>query len=304
MRGRTVLVTGATGFIGAHLVRRLLEQDSNVQAVSRRPPAVGDSPIRWHQADLADPDAAGRLVAAVRPDTIFHLASHVAGSRSADLVLPTFHANLASTVNLLSAVTKTPCRRFILTGSLEEPESTAESPSSPYAAAKVAARQYAAMFHTLYGIPIVLARLFMVYGPDQKDDRKLVPYVIRSLLAGTPMQLSPGMRPVDWIYVDDVVRGLLAMAVAPNAVEGARFDLGSGRLATVRTVVEKIAALVRQGLALPFGALPERPFEQVRTADVAATTAALGWAPTTSLDDGLRLTVDWYKTHPVMEKAT
>ena len=164
--------------------------------------------------DLADGAAVGELIDKVRPDVVFHLASHVAGAREVELVAPTFDANLASTVHLLTAVTRHGCRRFIQVGSLEEPEpgEAVAVPSSPYAAAKMAASAYARMFHGLYGTPVVLARLFMVYGPAQKDLRKLIPYLVLSLLRGREPKLSSGSREVDWIYVDDVVDGLILAA--------------------------------------------------------------------------------------------
>lgn len=297
LSGATALVTGATGFIGAHLVRRLVEAGARVHAVSRRPRPSASATVAWHAADLADAGAVESLFATVRPDLVFHLASEVSGSRAVDLVLPTFQSNLASTVNLLVAATRTPCRRFVVTGSLEEPESISEAPCSPYAAAKVAARLYASMFHALYGVPVVHARLFMVYGPAQKDENKIVPYVIRALLAGRPLQLSAGTRPVDWVHVDDVVGGLLAIAVAPGAIDGQRLDLGSGELVTVRAVVEKLAAQIHPGVGLPFGTLAERPFEQVRVADIATTAAAIAWKPTVPLDEGLRRTIEWCRAN-------
>lgn len=304
LSGMTALVTGATGFIGSHLVRRLVEHGVRVHAVSRRLPSQGNTAVVWHSLDLAEAPSVADLISVVKPHIVFHLASHVAGSRAIELVLPTFRSNLASTVHLLVAAAKTPCRRFILAGSLEEPDSTSESPCSPYAAAKVAAGQYAAMFHALYGVPVVIARLFMVYGPDQKDEKKLIPYVIRSLLANSAMQLGAGTRPVDWIHVDDVVSGLLAMAAAQGPVAGKRFDLGSGELVTVRAVVEKLAAEIRPAARLPFGTIPDRPLEQVRAADVAATHAALGWKPTISLDEGLRRTIAWYRDNPPAQEMT
>jgi nucleoside-diphosphate-sugar epimerase len=248
--------------------------------------------------DLSDASNVSRLVSEVRPDFVFHLASHVAGSRSRDLVLPTFRDNLASTVNLLLAAAETSCRRFVLTGSLEEPDSPSDPPSSPYAAAKTAARLYADLFHALYSVPVVKARLFMVYGPAQRDERKLVPYVIRCLLAGEPPRLSPGQRPVDWIYVDDVVDGLIAMACAPKAIEGKRLDLGSGSLVTVRCVVERLVALIGAAVTPDFGALPDRALEQVRKADTDSTREQTGWMPAVPLDEGLRRTVEWCRTHP------
>lgn len=299
LAGRSVLLTGAAGFIGSHLLRRLLACGATVHATSRAVRPIGELTLHWHQIDLGDEAAVDEMVRATKPELIFHLASHVAGARDLALVLPTFHANLASTVYLLTAAAKVGCERFVLTGSLEEPQfgeaqSGEAPPSSPYAAAKAAAASYARMFHLLYGTPVVLARLFMVYGPAQQDVRKLVPYVILSLLQGDEVKLSSGTRPVDWVYVDDVVEGLLRLAVT-DGLEGRRIDLGSGRLVTVREVVEKLYGLVAPGAEPAFGGLPDRPHEQVRAADVDATEELLGWRPAVGLDKGLGATVDYYR---------
>jgi nucleoside-diphosphate-sugar epimerase len=169
-------------------------------------------------------------------------------------------------------------------------------PASPYAAAKLGAGTYARMCHALYGTPAVCLRLFMVYGPAQPDLLKLVPYVTLSLLRGEAPALSSGTRPVDWVYVDDVVQALLAAAVTDAAV-GRTLDVGSGELVTVREVVERIARLVESDASPRFGAVPERPMEQVRVADVAKTAACLRWRARTSLPEGLAHTVDWYRRH-------
>ena len=125
-------------------------------------------------------------------------------------------------MNLLVAATRAGCRRVVLAGSMEEPDLAAgEAPGSPYAAAKAAQSLYARFFRALYGAPVVTARIFMVYGPGQRDLSKVVPYAILRGLEGQPAELASGARPVDWIHVDDVARGLVALAEAPG-IEGRR----------------------------------------------------------------------------------
>jgi UDP-glucose 4-epimerase len=293
LRGKQALVTGASGFIGSRLCERLLEAGADVHAVSRSKQMSGAA--RWWSTDVRDTEATLALVRKVRPDLIFHLASHVSGSRGLDAVLPTVHANLLSTVNVLLAAAEADCSRVVLAGSLEEPddEDRRPVPVSPYAAAKFAAGGYARMFHSLYGVPVVLLRIFMVYGPGQRDETKLVPYVITSLLRGESPRLSSGARPVDWIYVDDVVEALVA-STATDAVLGETIDVGSGALTPIRTVVEEIVRLLQPAVEPEFGALPDRPKERVRVADVKRTQTLLGWAPRSALSRGLAATVDWY----------
>jgi UDP-glucose 4-epimerase len=291
--GHHALVTGASGFIGARLAARLLEAAANVHAVSRSERTSAD--VSWWAADMCDTEAARTLIRSVKPDFIFHLASHVTGSRGVDAVLPTLHANLLSTVNILLAAAEVGCKRVVLAGSLEEPDGEGREPVpvSPYAAAKFAANTYGRMFHSLHGLPVVTMRIFMVYGPAQPDETRLVPYVITSLLRGRSPELSAGTRPVDWVYLDDVVDALLAAATT-EGVLGKTLDVGSGMLTPVRAVVEEIVRLMRPSVAPRFGAVADRPNERVRVADVERTQALLGWAPRTPLSRGLAATVDWY----------
>ena len=291
-----VLVTGAAGFIGSHLCRTLLDGGAEVHGISRKAQLDSEGGMHWWQGDLANASIARDLIAAIQPDIIFHLASYVAGSRDLRLVWPTFESNLMSTVNLLTMASEIGCRRIVLTGSLEEAESNGGEtvPSSPYAAAKGASSSYARMFHALYRTPVVKARLFMVYGPGQQDTNKLIPYVTLSLLGKQPPKLSSGLRQVDWIYVQDVVGGLIAAAQAPN-IEGQTIDLGSGTLVSIQTIVQQLADRIDSRVELLWGALPERQMEQTRVANIKKTYDSTGWKPQTSLTTGLECTVDWYR---------
>jgi nucleoside-diphosphate-sugar epimerase len=150
------------------------------------------------------------------------------------------------------------------------------------------------MFHALYQLPIVILRVFMVYGPAQQDLRKLIPYVILTLLRGEMPKLSSGHRQIDWIYVDDVVEAFLAVARAAD-VEGHTIDVGSGELTTIRSIVEHLVRLINPNMEPIFGALPDRPLEQVRVAQPAQAYAMTGWKPTTPLEEGLRHTATWYQ---------
>jgi nucleoside-diphosphate-sugar epimerase len=292
---RKVLVTGATGHIGSHLCHRLLREGAEVHAVSRKATAGDHGEIRCWRADLRDANATRNLLAAVQPEVVFHLAGCVTGARGLEAVLPTLEHNLYATVNLLIALTELGCGRIVLAGSLEEPaEGALESCSSPYAASKWAARAYARMFHALHKTPVVNTRIFMVYGPGWQPDSRFVPYVISSLLSGEAPKLTSGERKVDWIYIDDLIEGLLACAKSDDVL-GKTVDLGSGCLTEMRSVALLIAQLIGTEIRPEFGSLPDRPMEQVRAADVRRTYDQLGWQPRTSLETGLRNTIAWYR---------
>jgi UDP-glucose 4-epimerase len=294
LAGKVALISGATGFIGSNLCRELRRRGARVHGVGRRHPSGLEAGIEYEPVDLAAPEAAGAIMRAVRPDFVFHLASHVQGSPDFEHVLPTFRSNLQTTVNLLAAATEVGCERMIVAGSLVEPHAVTERvPSSPYAAAKWASSDYSRMFHALYGLPVVIARVFMVYGPAQQDETKLVPYTIRSVACGEAPKITSGRRQIDWVYVDDVVAGLITLSLAPG-LEGDTVDLGSGSLITTTELVEMICSLMKTAVRPRFGALADRPLEPVRAARVAETTALTSWVPKVSLEEGLARTIGWY----------
>lgn len=289
-----VLVTGASGFIGSHLCRRLLRSGAEVHAISRR--AVSDQgDIRWWQNDLSSSEDIEAVLAEVKPHLVFHLAAEVSGTRDLAAVTSMLQHNLVASVNLMVAATRQGCDRIVVAGSLEEPAADADVPVSPYAAAKGAAQAYARMLHRLYGTPVVNARLFMVYGPGQRDVKKLVPYSILSLLRREPPRIQSAERAVDWVYVDDVVEGLVACALA-QGLAGSAVDVGSGELHTVREVVETICDLMQSDVKAAFGeGMPAHP-ERLRVADLGDSFARTGWRPKVSLRDGLHRTIEWYES--------
>ena len=329
------LVTGARGFIGRHLVRRLHAAGIDVHATTRAGPAApppGDRPadadaagpspavpdvgadgVRWWSLDLADAAATVEVVAAVAPDVVFHLASDVRGSRDAGIVLDMLEGNLRSAVAVMSAAARVDGCRVVLAGSVEEPHAEGDDVVSPYAAAKSAATTYAALFDDLYGVSVTVLRLAMVYGPDQPDESKVVPYTVTSLLAGRAPQLGSGRRPIDWVHVDDVVDAFMAAGggrdLAGGDLAGAVLDVGSGTGVPLRTVVGLVTDAVRSGpddrdgpgdgpVTVPEPSWDEgrdRDVERVHLADPAPIRERLGWEPRVELAAGLAGVVDFYR---------
>ena len=302
MNGLRVLVTGANGFLGRPLIERLRETGARICAVSRTLPA-GCSGAEWRRGDLTDLEWFQTLVAEVRPEIIYHLASASQGGQDVRLVLPGFENDLRTTLHALLAAQRYGCSRVILLASLEEPvlDGRPLGLSSPYAAAKTCCTMYARLFHQLYGVPVTILRPFMGYGPGQKP-HKLIPYAIRSMLDGKAPRLSSGTRLVDWVYVEDIVAALVKAAISPEAV-GATIDLGSGTLVAVREVIEQIHGFIPNAPAPEFGGLPDRVQENVRSADTETAFSILGWRAATPLAEGLRKTVDSYAREFSNEKV-
>ena len=295
MTGQKALVTGARGFLGSHLCSRLLDMGVEVYGISRNPSNDPESKIHWCRGDFAELSSATKLIASIKPDVIFHLGGLVTALPDRELVLATMNSLLVSTVNTLLMAADVGCRRVLLAASLTEPTYNFHDPvpASPYAAAKWASNAYARMFHMLYQTPSVILRPFMTYGPEQSI-QKLVPHVTLSLLRGEAPKLSSGEWKADWIYISDVIDAFVAAAQV-RGIEGSTIDIGCGTLVSVKDLVNQIAQLTQSKVQPIFGALPDRPFEQVRTANSSEAYAKLGWKPKVDFNDGLRDTVDWYK---------
>ena len=297
MRGERVLVTGAGGFLGRHLCRRLCAAGAEVHAVSRRAVSAHPDAHRWWAADLANDAESRSLVRTVKPHSVVHLGALTHAAPDVALVPQTFHSILSSTVNLLTALTEQGCRRVVLAGSIEEPygNKVSPTPASPYAAAKWAAGAYGRMFQALYGTPVVIGRLALVYGPGQAE-RKVIPSAILSLLRGQPVRVSTGTRRWDFVFVDDAIEALSRL-LDDGVAAGSTIEIGTGRAEPLRAVVEQLVQIIDPGVVPVFGAVADRPFTEGRAADAMATAASLGWQATTTLERGLERTVDWYRTH-------
>ena len=212
---------------------------------SFRQPSADDG-LCWWQCDAVDAAAVHDLIGQIKPDVVFHLGGVVTAAPDLRLVAPTFHTLLASTVNLLTAVTDFGGTRVVLSASLEEPTgSVADTllPEYRSAAAKLAAGAYARMFVKLYGTPVVSLRPFMAYGPGQ-NPTKIIPYTILALLRGDAPQLSSGERALDWVYVDDVIDAFLAACLPLGRRRPHAGTSGGEPPSGIRDVVDRLTRLV------------------------------------------------------------
>jgi UDP-glucose 4-epimerase len=289
-KDKVILVTGASGFIGSFLCRVLIELGAQVHALSRSQTLDAVPRDRVWQVDLTDLNSTQSAVSAIKPQLVYHLAGDVEGTQSVSRVLPTVQNNLLGTIHLLLATTPTLCECFISAGSSDE--FFGDAPVSPYAVSKAAAAMYIHLFHKLVSLPVTVVRSYMGYGPYQART-KLIPSIILSLLNDTAPVLASPMRVCDLIYVADIVRGYLTVALQPN-LQGKSVELGTGTGTTVVSLANLLAELTGKNLA-PVFKTPDRVEEISRVASHEQIKQMLNWEPRWSLREGLIETVAWYQ---------
>lgn len=302
-----VLITGGTGVVGAHLVRRLLREGFAVAVLIRpesNPWRIADvlPKIVVIPGDLTALSQAADRIRSFGPELIYHLAWHGAlNFRQQDDPAQVFH-NVEGSLELVRLTGEMHCRRWIGLGTAMEyghfevpqGEEVIPQPTTLYGTAKYSVGLLAERLCRTYGISFSWVRLFYAYGPGD-DPVRLIPYVIDSLLRGERPALSPGEQQWDYLYVTDLADALFRIATTPTA-QGV-FNVGSGVAYSIRHIVETIRDLIDPSLPLGFGEVAYRPGQTMHLqADITKICAATGWRPQTSLVDGLRRTVDWHRS--------
>jgi UDP-glucose 4-epimerase len=296
------LVTGAAGFIGSHLVDRLLADGHEVIGVDNLASGANVRPgVELWEMDVTDP-ALAEKAAARRPEVICHLAAQVSVRHSVADPLADARANVLGTANVLEAARAAGGRKVVFTSScavygvpdaLPVPPDAELRPASPYAASKVSGEVYAGMYRRLHGIDFTTLTLANVYGPRQTPDGEagVISIFTDALLSGRPTKVfGDGGQTRDYVYVLDVVDAFAR--AAGDAGGGRRFNVGTG----VQTSDRDLHALVAEAAGAP----DDPEFAPPRLGDLPAiavdpreTREALGWEPEVALRQGIAETVAW-----------
>lgn len=302
-----VLLTGATGFIGSALLRRLLADGQHEVAVLIRPESdpwrVADVLDRVHRITgaLEDLEAVQPAVADFAPEAVLHLAWFGVGNALRNDARQV--GNIAGTVALVELAREVGARHWIGLGSQAEygpcagpiAEDEPTRPTTLYGITKLSAGLLARHLCAEAGMRFAWLRVFSTYGPGD-DPAWMIPYLILRLLRGERPALTAGAQLWDYLYVDDAAEAIARVLEDPRA-EGV-FNLGSGTADTIRAIVERVRDLIDPDLPLGFGEVPYRPDQVMRLqADIGRLRADLGWSPRVGLDEGLKRTVEWYRAH-------
>lgn len=309
-QGSSVLVTGGCGFIGSHLVERLVERGAavrvldNLQAGTPANLAAVEDQVELVIGDVRDPSCVERLVGLSRPRWVFHLAANASVPASVEDPAYDFQTNSAGAFVLFDALRRSGgCERVVLASSgavYGQPslfpiiETHESDPISPYGASKACAETMARMFHRVYGLPVVTARIFNTYGPRMA--RFVVLDFLRKLRRDPDVLevLGDGRQVRDFTYVDDTVQGLLLLAHRGDPAE--TYNLSSGESISVTGLAHLIIAALgltgRTRIAYTGSSWPgdaqhwEVSIDRIRR---------IGYAPRVPLQDGIERTIDWFQ---------
>jgi nucleoside-diphosphate-sugar epimerase len=301
------LVTGATGFVGANLVRRLLDEGEEVHVFAREGSnlwrlnaILGD--IHLHRIDLLDEEAVARAVEAIRPQTIYHLAAYGAYPFQTD-VNPILLTNLLGTSNLVQACARIGFQHFVNTGSSSEygfksqPPSESEwlEPNSYYAVAKASATMYCSYTSRKIERPITTLRLYSAYGPFEEPTRLMPTLIKKGFLGELPPLVAPDTAR-DFIYIDDVCEAYLRTARSTTPELGEVLNVGSGVQCNIREIVDVARKVLGIAIEPEWGSMQARIWDSsVWVADNRRIRERLDWEPKFDLEKGFRAMVEWFK---------
>ena len=312
-----IVVTGASGFVGANLFRAIVAHRDDVFAIVRRGKNWRLADVRDEHVvavDLNDASATKNMVDTLRPQTVFHCVAYGAYSFEQDdgLIYQTNFQSLVSLVERLARHQGRSFSAFIHAGSSSEygsncaapAEDAAAVPNSHYAVSKVSAAEYLRYMGKLKEFPCINLRLYAVYGPYE-DTSRLIPAVVRNALRGSLPAFVDARISRDFIHVDDVCAAFLRAATAMRpSLYGESFNIGTG----VRTTIGDLAATTRRVFEIKdepeFGTMPARAWDLADWyADPRKASAQLDWRSTVGLEEGLRSTATWIETLSEAEHA-
>jgi NAD dependent epimerase/dehydratase len=312
LEGRSVLVTGAGGFIGGHVVERLVRDGARVRALCRYNSRNERGTLDWLEpnvvaevevvlGELRDLESVASAVEG--SEVVLHLGAQIAIPYSYVNPRDFFEVNVLGTLNVAQAALRHGVQRIVQT-STSEVYGTARSipitedhplePQSPYAASKVAADKLMDSYHRSFELPVCVLRPFNTYGPRQSA-RAIIPTIISQALAGSTLRLG-SLRPRrDLTYVEDTAAAFVAAATSDSAI-GRTIQLGTNHDVSVGDLVEMVSDVLGRELTVetdPARVRPENSEVERLISGPALARELLGWEPTVDLREGLSRTIEW-----------
>jgi len=304
------LVTGGAGFIGSHIVERLVANGERVRVLDNASFAAGEN-LDWREGrvemvsgNLANPAAVRRAMAGV--NVVFHQAALRSVGMSLEDPAVVNQVNVDGTLNVLIAARDAGVQRLVYASSclvygatdvVPQTEELTACPTSPYAVSKLAGEHYCRVFAELYGLETLCLRYFDVFGPRQNANERHAPVMARFIdaaLRGEPLEVSGnGLQSRDFTYIDNVVDATLLAAESPEGA-GEVFNIGQGRSVSLLDLIDLLRRIV--GPELRWSHTKARPGDVKHScADISKAERVLGYRPRVSFEDGLQKTVDSYR---------
>lgn len=322
LSGRPVLVTGAGGFIGGHLVEMLVAAGASVTALVRYNSRNERGTLDWIARDVAseveavpgelrDIESVSRAV--VGAEIVLHLGAQIAIPYSYVNPRDFFEVNVLGSLNVAQACLAAGVQRVVHTSTSEVYGSAQQvpitethplEPQSPYAASKLAADKLMDSWQRSFDLPVVVLRPFNTYGPRQSA-RAIIPTIISQALAGDTLRLGSLHPRRDLTFVRDTAAGILAAATVPDAV-GQTIQLGTGEAVSVRQLVEMVGDVMGKELHPVLDEARVRPANsevELLLSEPARARDMLGWEPRMALRDGLAETIDWVELNAARYRA-
>lgn len=316
--GRSVLVTGAHGLLGAWLVKSLVERGARVVAVRRDEPVVSslellglEREVDVVQGDVCEPGLILRALGEYEVDSVFHLAAQTLVGVANRSPLSTFETNVRGTWLVLEACRLHGAERVIVASSdkaygrqerLPYREDQPLQAHHPYDVSKAAADMLGRSYWHTFGLPVAVTRFANLYGGADTNRSRLIPEAVCAALAGRPPVIrSDGSPERDFLYIEDAVGAYLAIweALGREQARGEAFNAGSGAPRRVAEVVALVCLLAGSRVAPDFRGDGTPPGEIDRQwVDATKLRELTGWEPTVRLEDGLERTIAWYRAHP------
>jgi UDP-glucose 4-epimerase len=311
---KRALVTGASGFVGANVARRLLEDGHETHVLVRqsyRPWRLDEiaSSLRSHEVDLRDREGVKRVVARVRPDWVFHLAAFGAYSTQTGIERMV-ETNLMGSVALLDACAETGIEAFVQTGSSSEygykdhaaNEGEPLEPNSHYAITKAAATHYCEFTARQRNLHAVTVRLYSIYGPYEEPTRLIPTLIVLGLEGKLPPLVSPRTAR-DFVYVDDAVEAMMRIASQTTLPRGSVYNICTGQQSSLEFVVSAVRRTFDIAKAPVWGSMQQRSWDtDVWVGSPVSMARDSGWRSTIDIESGLRKTAAWFLQNPRMHR--
>jgi nucleoside-diphosphate-sugar epimerase len=313
LKGRKVLITGSTGFIGANLVRNFLKNGAEVHILTRVTSnkwRIKDifKDVHEYCVDLLDYEKLASIISDIAPEIIIHTAIYGGYPFQKD-IKKIIASNFIGTVNLVNACKKVDFELFVNTGSSSEygikskpmTEEDILEPVDDYGVSKAAATLYCQAVARREKIPVVTLRLFSPYGYYEEPTR-LIPSVVISCLKRRNPEVSSPNSVRDFIFIEDVIDAYMKV-MKTSDIGGEIFNIGYGKQHSVREVVNKITELTGNNVRPVWGSVPKRANEpNVWQADVTKANDVFKWEPKYSLEAGLAKTIKWFRENMILYK--